>query len=387
MIDKKPISIYVHIPFCMSKCSYCSFISKCGSKEEIDEYIKCLNVEILSKSGMFKERLVKTIYIGGGTPSIIDKKYIEQILNTIKEYYDVAKNAEISIECNPCSCTTDKLKTYLKCGINRISFGVQSLNSNCLKIINRKHTPLIAINAVKMAKKVGFKNISCDLLIGIPNQTTNMLLDDINTLASLGITHFSAYMLMLEEGTKLYEDVFINRTQKPASDDECVDMYHKAYELLKALGYNRYEISNFAKKDYECKHNINYWDMGEYVGFGLSAHSFYNNTRIAGFEKLENYCKYIKEKYILRMRPFALPKSEVLTNQEKIEECLMLGLRQTKGVNLQSLKNLNFDILKEKAKAIEQLKNNNFIDIANNHLFITPQNFGATNQIILELLP
>ncbi|MDY2695818.1 MAG: coproporphyrinogen-III oxidase family protein, partial [Eubacteriales bacterium] len=204
---KDKISLYVHIPFCMSKCSYCSFISRCATKDEIEEYFKFLNVQIIAESAMVKDRTVATIYFGGGTPSFVDEKYIVQTMNTLRQYYKIDKDAEITIECNPCSVTVNKLKSYKRVGVNRISFGVQSLNDDCLKIIGRKHNRLIALDAIKTAQKVGFVNISADLLIGIPNQTQNMLIKDIKTLSNLGIKHISAYMLMLEKGTKLYEQV------------------------------------------------------------------------------------------------------------------------------------------------------------------------------------
>lgn len=386
-MELKEISIYVHIPFCMSKCSYCSFVSKCASKEQIDEYFKMLNVQILAESGMFKDRLITTIYIGGGTPSFVDVEHIESVLKNIRDYYNVSSNAEITIECNPCSTTLEKLKKYYNLGINRISFGIQSLNDDCLKIIGRKHTSKMAIDVINLAKRVGFENVSADILIGIPNQTKEILLNDIKTLANAGLTHISAYMLMLEEGTKLYEQTIINQTYKVASDDECVDMYNSAYMLLNELGFKRYEISNFSKPRFESKHNINYWDMGEYVGFGLSAHSFYKGYRIAGFEHFDNYYKYVSEKYILRVRPSVLPQQEKLTLGQKIEECIMLGLRQEKGVNLSLLNSLGYNLLENKKDTIKLLKDNKFIDCSSTHLYITPNNFGASNQIILNLLP
>ena len=383
----KNISIYVHIPFCMSKCSYCSFVSKCANEKEIKKYFNMLNVQILAESGLFKNKIITSIYFGGGTPSFVDSKYIAEVLKTINQYYNVSENAEITIECNPCSTTIEKLKNYKKFGINRISFGIQSLSDKCLKIIGRKHNKKMAIQAIKNAKNVGFLNISCDLLIGIPYQTTSILLNNIANLAKLGINHISAYMLMLEEGTKLYEQVVINHSLTIADDDECVNMYNKAYSFLTKLGYKRYEISNFALTGYECKHNINYWDMGEYVGFGLSAHSYYNGIRISRFYNFDDYYNYVREKYILRIKPNKLPEQELLTNQQKIEECLMLGLRQTKGVNIKILNNLGYNLIEVKKNTIKMLISKNIIDCNDNYLYITSNNFGATNQIILDLLP
>lgn len=383
----KDISIYIHIPFCMSKCSYCSFVSKCAGKQDIDEYFKILNAHIIGQSAEFKNRKVKTIYIGGGTPSFVDASHIKEVLNNVFAYYNVATDAEISIECNPSSATKEKLCTYKDCGINRISFGVQSLDDQCLKIIGRRHNANMALTAINLAKEVGFNNISCDLLIGIVGQTKEILIKDIKTLAQLGVKHISAYMLMLEEGTKLYEQVVINHTYDVANDDECVNMYNCAYNCLKNLGFNRYEISNFAISGYECRHNINYWDCGEYVGFGVSAYSYYDNMRIDCFCSFDEYYKYVRRKFILRMPVEHNLKNEVLTKTQKIEEYIMLGLRQAKGINLHKLKNLGFDLLFEKKETMEQLLTGKFIKIECGYLSITPQNFGACNQIILMLLP
>lgn len=384
---KDKISLYVHIPFCMSKCSYCSFISRGATKDEIEEYFKFLNVQIIAESAMVKDRTVATIYFGGGTPSFVDEKYIVQTMNTLRQYYNIDKDAEITIECNPCSVTVNKLKAYKRVGVNRISFGVQSLNDDCLKIIGRKHNRLIALDAIKTAQKIGFVNISADLLIGIPNQTQNMLIKDIKTLSNLGIKHISAYMLMLEKGTKLYEQVFIDNTLNVANDEECVNMYNCAYSLLKQLNFKRYEISNFAISGYECKHNINYWDMGEYLGFGVAAHSYINGYRIEGFNRFDDYYKFVREKYILRIRPSIMTKSEKLSNEQKIEEYIMLSLRQSKGINLHTLKDLGYDLINEKSDTINTLKRHQIIDYNKDNLYITESNFGASNQIILELLP
>ena len=384
---KDKISLYVHIPFCMSKCSYCSFISRCATKDEIEEYFKFLNVQIIAESAIVKDKTVATIYFGGGTPSFVDEKYIVQTMNTLRQYYKIDKDAEITIECNPCSVTVNKLKAYKRVGVNRISFGVQSLNDDSLKIIGRKHNRLMALDAIKTAQKVGFVNISADLLIGIPNQTQNMLIKDIKTLSNLGIKHISAYMLMLEKGTKLYEQVLINHTLNVANDEECVNMYNCAYSLLKQLNFKRYEISNFAISGYESKHNINYWDMGEYLGFGVAAHSYINGYRIEGFNRFDDYYKFVREKYILRMCPSIMTKSEKLSNEQKIEEYIMLSLRQTKGINLYTLKDLGYDLINEKSDVIKTLKEHQIIDYNKDNLYSTESNFGASNQIILELLP
>ena len=379
-MNKNNFGIYIHIPFCMSKCSYCSFVSKCPGEEEIAKYFEYLSKQIKQESFKFKNKKVTSIYFGGGTPSFVDGKYIVDVLELIKSLFYIAKTCEISIECNPCSTTEQKLKDYKNAGINRISFGIQSLNDEILKIIGRKHNAKQALDAVRMAQSCGFENISADLLIGIPNQTVDMLKNDLQSLINAGIKHISAYMLMLEENTKLYEQIVINKALKTANDDDCVNMYNDTYSMLKENSINRYEISNFAYKGYECKHNINYWQCGEYVGFGVSAYSFYDNKRIDGFDAFDDYYKYVDY-------GIPNPKTEELSKEQKIEEYIMLGLRTSNGINLNTLKTLGYDVLYQKADLISLYFKNNIIKLQNNHICICDNMFGASNQIILNLLP
>lgn len=396
---KNNFGIYVHIPFCLSKCDYCSFVSKNASQKDILNYINFLCTEISISSNLYYKKEVSSIYFGGGTPSFIDEKYIKQILNTIYNNYNVSKNAEISIECNPCSTTKQKLKEYKKIGINRLSFGVQSLNDCLLKTLGRRHTSNQAINVINLAKDVGFNNISCDLMIGIPNQTKQDLLSSINTLCNLGINHISAYMLMLERGTPIYKKVK-NKELFVVNDDECINLYENALNLLNKFGFNRYEISNFAKVGYECKHNQNYWSMGEYVGFGISAHSYANGVRFNNASTFNSYYKRVqslknneafiknsKDKGFLKMLKIIDNTSyEVLTARQNIEECIMLSLRTSKGINIQDLNDLNYDILNEKKDILKKLQQHNIITIQNNHIALTPQNYGICSAVVLELI-
>ena len=392
--------IYVHIPFCVSKCNYCSFVSKNASCQEIQKYIDFLCDEIELNAKLYKDKVVSSIYFGGGTPSYIDDNFIKKIMCVIKLNYNLKIDAEISIECNPCSTTIEKLKTYKEIGINRISFGVQSMNDNLLKIIGRKHTSSMVIDAINMAKNVGFYNISCDLMIGIPNQTKNDLISSFYELNKLDIMHISAYMLMLEEGTKLYNDVNSGKLNV-ASDDECVEMYDELVKILNRYKFNRYEISNFSKKDFECKHNINYWDMGEYFGFGISAHSFINGVRFSNFSNFDEYYKsidFIKNNInLLKNDDISIKNAhffnqnayfsyECLTKEQIIEETIMLGLRQKKGVSIKKLNNLGYDILTKKKEVLLNLTNNNIINIIDDYIKINKDYFGVCNQVILELI-
>lgn len=396
----KNFGIYVHVPFCVSKCEYCSFVSGCANVEQINNYINALCEEITFEADRYKNKTITSIYFGGGTPSFIDAKHIEKVLNTIKKNYMLTSNAEISIECNPCSFTKEKAEIYKNAGINRISFGVQSLNDNQLKILGRKHTKDMAISAIKLAKEVGFDNISADLMIGIPNQKQDDLNYAIDKLSSVGVKHISAYMLMVEEGTPLYEKVK-NGKLRVADDETCVDMYSDVVKLLKEHGFKRYEISNFARLGFECKHNINYWDMGEYVGFGLASHSYVSGERFSNPENMENYFKlveYLKNNkkinnnnqnilnntYILPLNPYRI--RETLKNNEIIEETIMLGLRQEKGVSIDTLNGLGYNILEEKKEQINILISNNIVKIQNNHIKLTQDSFGLCSAVVLQLI-
>ncbi len=365
--------IYIHIPFCDSKCFYCNFCSSVYSKNIRKKYFKKLIEEInLNKN---KNINISSIYIGGGTPSSIDEKYIKIIIEELYKSFNILKNAEITIEANPCSISKNKLLIYKNCGINRISFGVQSLNNKCLKIIGRKHTKKQAINAIKLAKKYGFNNINADVLIGIPNQNYLILKNTIKNLIKLKIPHISCYMLINEKGTKL-TNLIENKKIKIVSEDKCVIYYNKIFKYLKKHTYCRYEISNFSKIGFECKHNIGYWQLKEYYGFGLSAHSFVDGYRYSNTCNMQEY-----------LNSDIIYNKEKISQLEKVEEIIMLSLRTMYGLDIIALKNLGYDILKDKKKDIEFLLKNNFIIIKDNHIKICEDKFGVTNQIILNLLP
>ena len=322
------ISIYVHIPFCKQKCLYCDFCSFCCGENEVKQYFNKLKEEIVRRAKEFKDRSVQTIYFGGGTPSSVDADFIAETLFAIKKSYNVIDNAEITIECNPCSTDEIKLKKYFSCGFNRISFGVQSLDNNVLKSIGRLHNCDEAINAINLAKEVGFKNISCDLMIGLPEQDEHMLISDAERLDELGISHISCYMLQLEEGTPLFKKVK-NGQIKVSDEDEQARMYDMLVKRLSQLGFEQYEVSNFAKCGKYSKHNLNYWKRGEYLGFGVSAHSFVGNKRFANADNFKDYYKDF------------IPFEEELSEEEIKEEKIMLGLRCFEGVEKKLIENNN----------------------------------------------
>lgn len=375
---KKPLSIYIHIPFCIKKCDYCSFISLTNFKL-VKDYFLCLEKEIINfvNNNDLSDYYVTSIYFGGGTPSSVDSNYIINILNLIKSNFEI-NDAEITIEVNPSTNNYEKLLDYKNCGFNRISIGIQSLCNKSLKKVGRIGNKKISIKTILNAKKVGFKNISSDIMLGLPNTNYLKIKNDLSLLIKLGVKHFSCYMLMIEENTRLKHNIE-NNVVKVSSDDKCVDCYNKITKYLKRHNILRYEISNFSYPSYESRHNIGYWSGREYLGFGLSSHSYFNNTR---FSNTENIMDYIKK---INNNENTVVFKENLNIEKQKEEFIMLSLRKVEGLDiLQYNKKFNTDFLFNKANKINKLKK--FIEIKNNHLFVKEEYFGIVNSIILELI-
>ena len=361
----KYLSIYVHIPFCAKKCDYCDFTSF-ACKNNFDDYFNALFNEIKQESKLYKQRKVNTIFIGGGTPSVVDGKYIKKLMKTIISNFMLTKNCEITIECNPDSTTTEKLNIYKENGINRISFGVQTLNNAELELIGRVHNRNQAIQAIQSAQKTGFKNINADVMLGLPKQTKHSALNTVKKIVELGVNHISLYTLILEENTKLHRLVSTKQIVLP-TENNTVKMFEICQNYLKEQKFTRYEVANFAKKNKQCKHNIGYWNNSDYVGFGLSAHSKIKNSRFANTNILS---EYINNQNIRTV--------EYLTSQQLQEEKIMLGLRTTKGISLNLVKNKEIEL--------QLLEKNKFINIKNNKITVTQKGFYVLNQIILMLV-
>lgn len=321
---KREISIYVHIPFCEKKCNYCAFNSFCAGGDEIENYINVLCEEIKNRSVNFNAAQVKTIYFGGGTPSILTAEQFEKIVSTIFASFDVKSDAEFTVEMNPNSITQQLLATYKKLRVNRISVGVQSLSDKSLQRIGRLHDRKTALEKIKLARKT-FANVSADLIVGLQDEDGKTLCRYARELLALGVKHISCYLLEIYPNTPIFE--MIKRGKfVPLDDEQTISAFEKLSSYLQDAGFERYEISNIALPGFESKHNLNYWARGEYLGFGLSAHSFVGNVRRENAGKMDDY---VKGKF----------SSEVLTEQEENEEKIMLGLRCKLGVNLKDLKN------------------------------------------------
>lgn len=330
MLAKNEIGIYVHIPFCKKKCDYCDFISYCNKDNLIEKYVEAMKKEIESQN--IKPEIT-TIYIGGGTPSYIDSKYIIQIMNKIKEK-NVSPNAEITIEVNPGTVTMEKLEDYRSCGINRISIGLQSTNDTLLKEIGRIHDFKQFLETYKMAKKVGFKNINVDLMLGLPNQRIKDLKESLEQILKLKPKHISVYSLIVEDGTPIANKIEKGELQLPDEELER-NMYWFVKNTLELNGYKHYEISNFAKKGYESKHNLNCWNQKEYIGIGVAAHSYRDITRYSNTENIEEYIKNVNNEEFNKNKII----HEVQKEDDAKKEFMLLGLRKIDGIKISDFKN------------------------------------------------
>ena len=316
-----PLGLYIHIPFCRSKCAYCDFYSLAGAEERMDDYCRALERHLAEVAPQAECHKADTVYFGGGTPSYLGAERLCRLLGSIRKLYKVDKHAEITLEANPDSATDRKtLKRLRKAGFNRLSLGVQSMDDALLQTIGRIHTRQQVQEAVAAARKAGFKNLSLDLIYGLPGQTMEGWEKTLSDAVGLHPEHLSCYGLKLEEGTPLY------RRQGELTfpdEDMQADMYLYAVEFLKQCGYEQYEISNFAKPGFASRHNLKYWLMQEYAGFGPGAHSDFGNVRYGYARDLERYLK----------GELVLQESETVDTDEREREYLMLRLRTVQGVD------------------------------------------------------
>lgn len=370
----REVGIYIHIPFCKKKCKYCDFLSFENNKY-VKEYVDRVVWEIKEYKGIlyknniendFNDIVIDTIYIGGGTPSFIESKYIVQILNTLKENFVIKNNPEITIEINPGTVDKDKLQDYYSSGINRLSMGLQETHDEILKNIGRIHNFDEFLNTYKLARELRFNNINIDLMIGLPNQTLAYIEESLNKILTLNPNHISLYSLILEEGTLLEKEVKTGKFTLPSEELER-KMYHKSKEILEKNNYIHYEISNFAKKGFYSKHNLNCWEQHEYLGFGLGSHSYFNKKR---FSNQTNFQKYI-EKSGEQVYNNSVMVHEVQSSIDQMKEYMLLGFRKINGIKkIDFYKKFKIDINKIFFHEITKLKNEGLIE--ENNIFIKP---------------
>ena len=329
--EYKPLSIYIHIPFCIRKCLYCDFLSQPADEKMQEEYVNCLIEEIKRESKRFTGHVVNTVFIGGGTPSVLPEGFVERILAAVYGYYRVAKEPEITIEVNPGTVSAKKLQEYHGIGINRLSIGLQSAINEELKSLGRIHTADDFFATYRDAVKSGFNNINVDLMTAVPMQTIESFKETAKQVLALEPipSHISAYSLIIEAGTPFYE----NTPELPDEDTDRM-LYKITNDILTEKGYHRYEISNYALTGYECIHNKVYWKRGEYAGFGTGAASLIQNTRYSNIRATCDYISRIREGLDVR------EGIQKLSVSEQMEEFMFLGLRLTEGVSVKEFEDI-----------------------------------------------
>jgi len=375
----KESSLYIHIPFCDHKCIYCDFYSII-THDGIQIYLDALKKEIEYFARNYSAgRKFTTIFFGGGTPSLLAPHEIEEIIFQLKNNFTVSKDAEITLETNPGTVDKEKLKDFLKAGINRISIGIQTFDDEELKFLTRIHNKQTAIETVWLAKEVGFKNISLDLIFNLPKQTKEKWMLNLQTAIALPITHLSAYSLILERGTILNKLV-LDKKVVLQDEDYDAELYEMTIEFLNRNNFVQYEVSNFALKGFECRHNLAYWQYKNYLGFGTSAHSFVNGKRWWNYSPLKFYVDSVTQK------ENAVIGEEILSEQQMKEEFIMLALR-SKGLNVNEFnEKFGLDWYKKKKNQIETYLENLFLADRNDILFLTPKGYVVCDEIIANLI-
>ena len=371
------ISIYIHIPFCESRCHYCDFCSSLLAKSNVEKYFEYLRKEIKLQKDFLRDKLIDTVFIGGGTPSSVDPKFIKEIMEDLSSF-EFSKDIEVTIESNPNSLTIEKAKTYFSSGINRISIGAQSFNEEILKRIGRIHKKNDIYRALENARSAGFENINLDLMLALPDQKFSYIEESIREVEKLKLPHISYYSLILEEGTKLYRDHEKSTLAFP-NEDEDRKMYHYVVDELEKISLKQYEISNFAKEGYQCRHNMTYWKLRDYISFGLSASSNIGNLRYTNFYNFKDYYEALEK----NKSPIVF--SEKLSKTDRMNEFVMMGLRLNSGVDIAEFdEKFNENFLKIYEQEIEKNLKSNLIILDENNLKLTEKGRDLSNQVELD---
>ena len=375
----KESAIYVHIPFCDHKCIYCDFYSIITS-DNISSFLQSLKKEIKYYAENYSpNRITTSIFFGGGTPSLMQPEYLEEIISSIAENFNVSAEAEITMETNPGTVDKEKLRKFKTAGINRISIGVQSFNDDELKFLTRIHNSKTAIETLHIASEVGFENISLDLIFNLPKQTKRMWLSNLKQAIQLPIKHISTYSLTLERGTILNKMVLDGKVTLQDNDHDA-DLYETTLDFFENSDFYQYEVSNFTKPGYECKHNNVYWQYGEYLGLGTSAHSFVDGKRWWNYSSLK---RYISE---INTNGNAVANYEELSPEEFHNEYVMLALRSS-GIKLKKYKRTFGDNwFKKNYSYFKKLENENFILLNDSNIKLTKQGYAVCDEILQNIL-
>lgn len=381
------IGLYLHIPFCAAKCAYCDFYSISGCEEK-ERYIDSLMLQIEDYSESAKEHTVDTVFIGGGTPTVISPKSMLDLLACIENNFDITDNAEITMEANPATVNLSTLKKYRKAGINRLSFGLQSANNNELSALSRIHTFEEFVDSYELARRAGFTNINVDIMYGIPEQTPESLRHTLEMVCNLtpdAPEHISLYNLRIEDGTP-FSKIRENLASKLPDEDTEYGMYEDSISYLRMRGYEQYEISNFAKPGYECKHNLKYWNCGEYLGLGPGAHSYYNGVRFSFKKDLALYMETL-EKQTPDLESILTDEMYTISPSERVGEYIMLQLRLNSGLDVEDFRSrFNLDFEEIYSKYLKLYTQNGFMKKENNRYSFTNKGRYVSNYILAAML-
>ena len=373
--ENSPMEIYIHIPFCIRKCDYCDFLSGPSGPEEQADYVQALLREIQAvEEG--EGRSVSSIFIGGGTPSVLDERLLGDILREIRNRFKMEEDAEITIEVNPGTANIGKLQAYREMGINRLSIGLQSPEDRELKILGRIHNYGQFLETYQEARTVGFDNINIDLMSAIPDQTYEGWVKNLRTVAELEPEHISAYSLIVEEGTP-----FAARKLNLPDEDTEYNMYEATAQILKEYGFEQYEISNYARKGRECRHNVGYWTRLDYLGFGLGASSLYGKERFANTTDMKKYLENSKNPEKIR------EKEPSLTREDEMAEFMFLGLRMTKGISKADFQRcFGCTIESVYGEVLEKYESMELLLEKDGRIFLSREGIHVSNSIMAEFL-
>ena len=373
--ENSPMEIYIHIPFCIRKCDYCDFLSGPSGPKEQADYVQALLREIQAvEEG--EGRSVSSIFIGGGTPSVLDERLLGDILKEIRNRFKVEEDAEITIEVNPGTANIGKLQAYREMGINRLSIGLQSPQDRELKILGRIHNYGQFLEIYQEARTVGFDNINIDLMSAIPDQTYEGWVKNLRTAAELEPEHISAYSLIVEEGTP-----FAARKLNLPDEDTEYNMYEATAQILKEYGFEQYEISNYARKGRECRHNVGYWTRQDYLGFGLGASSLYGKERFANTADMKKYLENSRNPEKIR------EKEPSLTREDEMAEFMFLGLRMTKGISKADFQRcFGCTIESVYGEVLEKYESMELLLEKDGRIFLSREGIHVSNSIMAEFL-
>lgn len=377
---KKDLGLYIHIPFCVKKCEYCDFLSWNAGEEERQQYVAALLSEIESYREFAKGYRVSTIFIGGGTPSVLLPKQMEDILQKIYEIFELERRPEITVEVNPGTVDEKKLQCYKENGVNRLSMGLQSVKDEKLRLLGRIHTYQEFVESYELARKAGFDNISIDLISSVPGQTLQEWKEELETAAAQNPEHISVYQLIIEEGTPFYEK-YAEHPELLPDEETSREIYLWTGKFLKEAGYEQYEISNYAKPGKESRHNLKYWERGDYLGLGLGAASMVRNIRMSNTKDMRTYLERCDKPKTMR------EDVQFLEEPRQMEEFMFLGLRKTRGVSKKEFKRIfgrEMDMVYE--KALHKCLENGMLLEHKDRIFLSEEGTLLSNMVLSEFL-